>query len=105
MHTLNVYWKLELAKERIGVGGVIAGEQIGRPLGYADNAGIWGLIWAPKINADGSRRFILCVIGQVQPYADLTLLSRVCRYDPNPRSHAASQDNGHSCCDQDTGGL
>ena len=26
-------------------GGLIGGEQIGRPLGYAGNAGIWCLIW------------------------------------------------------------
>jgi len=36
----------------------IASEQIGLPLGYANNAGIWGLIWNPKINTDSSRRFI-----------------------------------------------
>jgi branched-chain amino acid transport system substrate-binding protein len=39
-----------------------AGEQIDRPLGYANNAGIWGLIWEPKIDTDGSRRFIQGVI-------------------------------------------
>ena len=58
VNALKGYAKLELAKEKIGVGGLISGEQIGRPLGYASNAGIWGLIWAPKINTDGSRRFI-----------------------------------------------
>jgi branched-chain amino acid transport system substrate-binding protein len=58
VHALKAYTKLELAKEMIGVGGMIAGEQIGRPLGYANNAGIWGLIWDPKIGTDGSRRFI-----------------------------------------------
>lgn len=62
VHALKTYSKLELAKEKIGVGGMIAGEQIGRPLGYADNAGIWGLIWDPKINTDGSRHFIQGVI-------------------------------------------
>ena len=62
VHALKAYTKLELAKEKIGVGGMIAGEQIGRPLGYANNAGIWGLIWDPKINTDGSRRFIQGVI-------------------------------------------
>lgn len=62
VHALKAYTKLELAKEKIGVGGMIAGEQIGRPLGYADNAGIWGLIWDPKINTDGSRRFIQGVV-------------------------------------------
>jgi branched-chain amino acid transport system substrate-binding protein len=51
-----------LAKEKIGIGGMIAGEQIGRPLGYANNAGIWGLIWDPKVNRDSSRRFIQGVI-------------------------------------------
>jgi len=40
----------------------IAREQIGRPLRYANNARIWGLIWDPKINTDGSRRFIQGVI-------------------------------------------
>jgi branched-chain amino acid transport system substrate-binding protein len=39
-----------------------AGEQIRRPLGYANNAGIWGLIWEPKIDTDGSRRYIQGVI-------------------------------------------
>ena len=62
VHALKAYTKLELAKEKIGVGGMIAGEQIGRPLGYANNAGIWGLIWDPKINTEGSRHFIQGVI-------------------------------------------
>jgi branched-chain amino acid transport system substrate-binding protein len=58
VNALKGYGKLELAKEKIGIGGMIGGEQIGRPLGYANNAGIWGLIWDPKINTDSSRRFI-----------------------------------------------
>ena len=62
VHALKGYTKLELAKDKIGVGGMIAGEQIGRPLGYAHNAGIWGLIWDPKINTEGSKRFIQGVI-------------------------------------------
>ena len=62
VHALKACTKLGLANEKIGVGGMIAGEQIGRPLGYANNAGIWGLIWDPKINTDGSRRFIQGVI-------------------------------------------
>jgi branched-chain amino acid transport system substrate-binding protein len=62
VHALKGYAKLELAKDKIGVGGMIAGEQIGRPLGYANNAGIWGLIWDPKINTEGSKRFIQGVI-------------------------------------------
>lgn len=62
VHALKGYSKLELAKDKIGIGGLISGEQIGRPLGYANNAGIWGLIWDPKINTDGSRRFIQGVI-------------------------------------------
>ena len=62
LHALKAFAKLELAKEKIGVGGMISGEQIGRPLGYAQNAGIWGLIWDPKINTEGSRRFIQGVI-------------------------------------------
>jgi branched-chain amino acid transport system substrate-binding protein len=41
---------------------LISGEQIGRPLGYTNNAGIWGLIWDPKINTEGSRQFIQGVI-------------------------------------------
>ncbi|MDP3597623.1 MAG: ABC transporter substrate-binding protein, partial [Nitrospirota bacterium] len=62
VHALKAYTKLELAQGKIGVGGMIAGEQIGRPLGYANNAGIWGLIWDPKIDTDSSRRFIQGVI-------------------------------------------
>lgn len=62
VHALKAYHKLELAKDKIGVGGLIAGEQIGRPLGYAQNAGIWGLIWDPKINTESSKRFIQAVI-------------------------------------------
>ena len=62
VHALKAYAKFELAKEKVGVGGMIAGEQIGRPLGYANNAGIWGLIWDPKIDRDSSRRFIQAVI-------------------------------------------
>ena len=62
INALKSYAKLELAKEKIGVGGMIGGEQIGRPLGYANNAGIWGLIWDPKINSESSKRFIQGVI-------------------------------------------
>ncbi len=62
VNALKGYAKLELAKEKIGVGGLISGEQIGRPLGYASNAGIWGLIWDPKINTESSKRFIQGVI-------------------------------------------
>lgn len=62
VHALKTYAKLELAREKIGVGGMISGEQIGRPLGYANNAGIWGLVWDPKINSDSSKRFIQGVI-------------------------------------------
>jgi len=62
VNALKTYAKMELAKEKIGVAGMIGGEQIGRPLGYANNAGIWGLIWDPKINTEGSKRFIQGVI-------------------------------------------
>ncbi len=62
IHALKAYAKLELAKEKVGIGGMISGEQIGRPLGYANNAGIWGLIWDPKINTESSKRFIQGVI-------------------------------------------
>jgi branched-chain amino acid transport system substrate-binding protein len=62
VNALKAYTKLELAKEKIGVGGLVGGEQIGRPLGYANNAGIWGLVWDPKITTEGSKRFIQGVI-------------------------------------------
>jgi branched-chain amino acid transport system substrate-binding protein len=62
VHALKSYTKLELAKEKIGIGGMLSGEQIGRPLGYANNAGIWGLIWDPKVNTESSRRFIQGVV-------------------------------------------
>jgi len=62
VNALKGYAKLELAKEKIGIGGLIGGEQIGRPLGYAGNVGIWGLIWDPKINTESSKRFIQGVI-------------------------------------------
>ena len=62
VNALKGYAKLEMAKEKFGVGGMIGGEQIGRPLGYAMNAGVWGLIWDPKVNTDSSRRFIQGVI-------------------------------------------
>ena len=62
VNALKAYTKLELAKEKIGVGGMVGGEQIGRPLGYANNAGIWGLIWDPKVNTESSKRFIQGVI-------------------------------------------
>lgn len=62
INALKSYAKLELAKEKIGIGGMIGGEQIGRPLGYANNAGIWGLIWDPKINTESSKRFIQGVV-------------------------------------------
>jgi branched-chain amino acid transport system substrate-binding protein len=66
VNAVKAYAKLELAKEKIGVGGMIGGEQIGRPLGYANNAGIWGLIWDPKINTESSKRFIQGVIDKYQ---------------------------------------
>lgn len=62
VHALKACTKSELGKDKIGVAGMIGGEQIGRPLGYANNTGIWGLIWDPKINTEGSRRFIQGVI-------------------------------------------
>ena len=48
VHALKAYTKLELAKEKIGVGGMIGGEQIGRPLGYANNAGVWASFGIPR---------------------------------------------------------
>jgi branched-chain amino acid transport system substrate-binding protein len=66
VHALKAYTRLELAKEQIGVGGMIGGEQIGRPLGYVDHAGIWGLIWDPKVPSDSSRRFIQGVVEKYQ---------------------------------------
>ncbi|HYM37575.1 MAG TPA: ABC transporter substrate-binding protein [Nitrospiraceae bacterium] len=62
VNALKACARLEFAKEKIGIGGMIGGEQIGRPLGYASNAGIWGLIWDPKINTESSKRFIQGVI-------------------------------------------
>jgi len=62
VHALKGYAALGLAKKKIGVGGMVAGEQIGRPLGYASNAGVWGLVWDPKVDTEGSRRFIQGVI-------------------------------------------
>ena len=57
VHALKAYAKLEVANGKIGVSGMVSGEQIGQPLGYADNAEIWGLIWDPKINTVSSGRF------------------------------------------------
>ncbi len=62
VHALKAYATLELSKDKIGTGGLLSGEQIGRPLGYANNAGIWGLIWDPKVNTEGSKRFIKAVV-------------------------------------------
>ncbi len=62
VNALKGYAKLDIAKEKVGVAGMIGGEQIGRPLGYASNAGVWGLIWDPKINTESSKRFIQGVI-------------------------------------------
>ncbi len=47
VNALKACAKLELVKEKIGVGGMIGGEHIGRPLGYAGNAGILFFIWDP----------------------------------------------------------
>ena len=65
---LNVYgWDLVNALKTaktmnvaadMGIGGMIAGEQIGRPLGYAANQGVWGLTWDPKVPTNGSKTFI-----------------------------------------------
>ncbi|MCE3224934.1 MAG: putative Leu/Ile/Val-binding protein periplasmic-binding component of transport system [Nitrospira sp.] len=62
VHALKSYTKLELARDKIGIGGMLSGEQIGRPLGYPNNTGIWGLIWDPKVNTEGSRRFVQAVV-------------------------------------------
>ena len=62
VHALKGYTKLELAKEKIGIGGMLSGEQIGRPLGYGNNAGIWGLLWDPKVKTESSRQFIQAVV-------------------------------------------
>lgn len=62
VHALKAYTAAGLTQEQIGVGGMIGGEQIGRPLGYANNAGVWGLIWDPKVPSDSARRFIQSVI-------------------------------------------
>ena len=62
VHALKTYTKLELAKDKIGVGGMLSGEQIGRPLGYVNNAGIWGLLWDPKVSTESSTRFIQAVV-------------------------------------------
>lgn len=66
VNALKAYAKLELPKEKIGVGGMIGGEQIGRPLGYANNAGVWGLVWDPKIKTESSKRFIQAVVDKYQ---------------------------------------
>jgi len=66
VHAMKAYTNSGLAHAHIGVGGMIGGEQIGRPLGYAHNAGIWGLIWDPKVRSDSSRRFIQDVIDTYQ---------------------------------------
>lgn len=42
VNALKACAKLEFGKDKIGIAGMIGGEQIGRPLGYANNAGIWG---------------------------------------------------------------
>ncbi len=62
VHALKGYATLDLSKDKIGIGGLLSGEQIGRPLGYTNNAGIWGLIWDPKVNTEGSKRFIQAVV-------------------------------------------
>jgi branched-chain amino acid transport system substrate-binding protein len=64
VHALKAHTAAGLTKENIGVGGMLGVEQIGRPLGYANNAGIWGLIWDPKIDSESSRRFIQGVIAK-----------------------------------------
>ncbi|HVG02271.1 MAG TPA: ABC transporter substrate-binding protein [Nitrospira sp.] len=64
VHALKGYTKLEFVKEKIGVGGMLSGEQIGRPLGYANNAGIWGLLWDPKVKSESSKQFIQAVVNK-----------------------------------------
>ena len=66
VHAMKAYADTGLARTHIGVGGMIGGEQIGRPLGYTHNAGIWGLIWDPKVRSDSSRRFVQSVIDKYQ---------------------------------------
>lgn len=83
VHALKAYSKLEFAKEKIGVGGMIAGEQIGRPLGYANNAGIWA-----HLGSKGQHGRIQAVYSssrrQIQSHANFALLSWVCRHDADP---------------------
>ena len=57
VHALKTAEAMNLPAD-MGIGGMIGGEQIGRPLGYAANRGIWGLIWDPKIPTRGSKVFI-----------------------------------------------
>lgn len=61
VNALRMAKKLGLGSD-IGIGGMIAGEQIGRPLGYGENQGIWGLTWDPKVQTTGSKTFINGVI-------------------------------------------
>lgn len=105
VHALKAYSRLELAKEQIGVGGMISGEQIGRPLGYADHAGIWGLLWDPKVPSDSSRRFIQGVVDKYQHtptsrcyhgYAAMTqVLEAVQRAGTNDRQAVIKALEGH----------
>ena len=105
VNALKAYTKLELAKDKIGVGGMIGGEQIGRPLGYANNAGVWGLIWDPKINTESSRRFIQGVIDKYNHtptsrcylgYAAMTqILEAVCRAGTTDTAAVIKALEGH----------
>mgnify|MGYP001261620278 CR=1 FL=1 len=90
----------------MGIGGMIAGEQIGRPLGYTANQGIWGLTWDPKVPTKSSNIFINGVIAKYRHtptsrcylgYAALTqILNAIRRAQTTDVSALVKTLEGHS---------
>ena len=103
VHALKAYAAAGLAKEQIGMGGMIGGEQIGRPLGYADNAGILGADLGPESQLRGVATVHSERRRQVSPYAHLPVLSRLRRHDADSGSGPAGRDDRHAGRDQGAG--
>ena len=94
VHALKAYTKLELAKEKIGVGGIDQRRTDRSPVGLCQQCGSLGVDLGPE---DRHRWLATIHSGrdrQVQPYAHLALLSWLRGDDADSRSDATGRDDG-----------
>ena len=82
VNALKAYTKLELAKDKIGVGGMIGGEQIAVPR-LCEQCRDLG----PHLGPQNQYRELKAVHSrgdrQIQSHADVAMLSRLCGHDAN----------------------